>query len=86
MKRPMIFINGLNHSQIDYLKTLSEYQHIENFSKISKDTQVYTHRDGTLEVVNNPSVDPKEEIVCTTYEEFLTKWDQYKLWLLLQTQ
>lgn len=85
MKRPMIFIKGLNQSQIDYLKTLSEYQYIENFSKISKDTQIYTYSDGTLEVVNTPNVDPKEEIVCTTYDEFLTCWSEYKLWLLLET-
>ena len=85
MKRPMIFINGLNQSQIDYLKTLSEYQYIENFSKISKYTQVYTCSDATLEVVNNPSVEPKEEILCTTYDEFLTCWSEYKLWLLLET-
>ena len=85
MKRPMIFIRDLNQSQIDYLKTLSEYQHIENFSKISKDTQIYTHSDGTLEVVNSPNVDPEEEIVCTTYDEFLTCWSEYKLWLLLET-
>jgi len=83
MKRPMIFIRDLNQSQIDYLKTLSEYQHIENFSKISKDTQIYTYSDGTLEVVNTPNVDPKEEIVCTTYDEFLTCWSEYKLCLLL---
>ena len=85
MKRPMIFIRDLNQSQIDYLKTLSEYQYIENFSKNSKYIQVYTCNDATLEVVNNPSVDPKEEIVCTTYDEFLTCWSEYKLWLLLET-
>ena len=85
MKRPMIFINGLSQTQIDHLKTLSKYKHIEKFSKISKYTQVYTYIDGTLAVVNNSAVDPKEEIVCTTYDEFLTCWSEYKLWLLLET-
>ena len=85
MKRPMIFINGLSQQQIDYLKTLSEYQYIENFSKISENTQVYTHRDGTLKVVNSIAVQPEEEIQCKTYDEFLTCWSEYKLWLLLET-
>ena len=83
MKRPMIFINGLNQSQIDYLKSLSEYQHIENSSKISKDTQIYTYSDGTLDVVNSPRVDPKEEIVCTTYDEFINLYQCLKLEQLL---
>ena len=85
MKRPMIFIRGLNQSQIDYLKTLTEYKYIKNYPKISKNTQVYTYSDGTLGVVNNSNLDPEEEIVCTTYDEFLTCWGEYKLWLLLET-
>ena len=85
MKRPMLFINGLNQQQIDYLKTLSEYDNIEYFSKISKETQVFTYSDGTLDVVNSSNVNPEEEIVCTTYDEFLTCWSEYKLWLLLET-
>ena len=85
MKRPMIFISGLNQQQIEHLKSLSDYKYIENFSKISKDTQVYTYSDGTLEIADNSVVVPKEEIVCTTYDEFLTRWSEYKLWLLLET-
>ena len=85
MKRPVIFINGLSQTQIDYLKTLSNYQNIENFLKISKDTQVYTHSNGTLGVANTTNVYPKQEIVCTTYDEFLTRYGEYKLWLLLET-
>ena len=85
MKRPMLFISSLSQSQIEHLKSLSVYKYIENFSKISKDTQVYTYSDGTLELADNPTVDPEEEIVCTTYDEFLTCWSEYKLWLLLET-
>ena len=85
MKRPMLFISSLSQSQIEHLKTLSDYQHIENSSKISKEAQVYTCSDGTLELADNPTVDPEEEIVCTAYDEFLTCWGEYKLWLLLET-
>ena len=85
MKRPMLFISSLSQSQIEHLKTLSEYQYIEYFSKISKETQVFTYSDGTLDVVNSSNVYPEEEIVCTTYDEFLTCWSEYKLWLLLET-
>ena len=85
MKRPMLFISSLSQSQIEHLKSLSEYKYIEYFSKISKETQVFIYSDGTLDVVNSPNVYPEEEIVCTTYDEFLTCWSEYKLWLLLET-
>lgn len=83
MKRPMIFINGLSGSQIEYLKSLSNYNHPNLFSKVDITTQVYTYSDGTLEVANNSSVDKDEEYLCTTYEEFLSKWEQFKLWVML---
>ena len=83
MKRPMIFIKGLSGSQIEYLKSLSDYNHPNFFSKVDSNTQVYTYSDGTLEVVNNSYVDKDEEYLCTTYEEFLSKWEQFKLWLML---
>ena len=86
MKRPMIFINGLSESQIEHLKSLSDYKYVNLFSRVSTNTQVYTYSDGTLEIADNSVVDRYEEVVCITYEEFLTKWEQYKLWLLLQTQ
>ena len=85
MKRPMLFISSLSQPQIEHLKSLSDYKYSKYFSKISKDTQVYTYSDGTLELADNPSVDPEEEIICTTYDEFLTCWSEYKLWLLLET-
>ena len=85
MKRPMLFISSLSQSQIEHLKSLSDYKYPKHFSKISKETQVYTYSDGTLELTDSPNVDPEEEIVCTTYDEFLTCWSEYKLWLLLET-
>ena len=85
MKRPMLFISSLSQSQIEHLKSLLGYKHPKVFSKISKETQVFTYSDGTLEFADTPNVNPKEEIVCTTYDEFLTCWSEYKLWLLLET-
>lgn len=85
MKRPMIFISGLNQQQIEHLKSLSNYRYANLFSRISIYTQVYTYNDGTLEIADNNVVDKYHEIVCTTYDEFLTCWREYKLWLLLET-
>ena len=83
MKRPMIFIKGLNQPEIENLKALSEYSSLKSFSKF---TQVYTRSNGSLGIAYDSIIDKKEETQCTTYEEFLTKWEQYKLWLILQTQ
>ena len=85
MKRPMLFISSLSQSQIGHLKSLLGYKHSKVFSKISKETQVFTYSDGTLDFSDSPNVYPEEEIVCTTYDEFLTCWSEYKLWLLLET-
>lgn len=83
MKRPMIFIKGLSQQQIEHLKSLSDYEYVNLFSRVSINTQVYTYSDGTLEIADNPVSDKFQEVICTSYEEFLTKWEQYKLWLLL---
>ena len=81
MKRPMIFIEDLSQSEIESLKKLSEYSSLKDFYKYD---QVYTRTDGSLVVAYSSTVDKRGEVVCTTYEEFLTKWEQYKLWLILQ--
>ena len=80
MKRPMIFISDLNQPEIENLKALSEYSSLKNFSKCN---QVYTRSNGSLGIVYASIIDKKEEVLCKTYEEFLTKWEQYKLWLIL---
>ena len=85
MKRPMLFISSLSQSQIEHLKSLLGYKHSKVFSKISKETQVFTYSNGDLEVITSSSAYPEEEIICTTYDEFLTCWGEYKLWLLLET-
>lgn len=86
MKRPMIFISGLNQQQIEHLKSLSDYKYVNIFSRVSINTQVYTYSDGTLEIADNPVSDKYQEVICTSYEEFLTKWEQYRLWVMLQTE
>ena len=81
----MLFISSLSQSQIEHLKSLLSYAHSKAPSKISKAIQVFTFSDGTLGITSTPNVYPEEEIVCTTYDEFLTCWSEYKLWLLLET-
>ena len=85
MKRPMLFISSLSQSQIDHLKSLLDYEHSKVFSKITQYTQVFTYSDGTLGITGTPNVYPEEEIVCANYNEFLTCWSEYNLWLLLET-
>ena len=82
MKRPMIFIEDLSQSEIESLKKLSEYSSLKDFYKYD---QVYTRTDGSLVVAYSSTVDKREEAVCTTYEEFLTKWGEYRLWVTLQS-
>ena len=77
----MIFIKGLSESQIEHLKSLTEYGSLKNFSRC---TQVYTYTDGALEIAYASTVNKIEEIQCKTYDEFLTKWEQYRLWMILQ--
>ena len=82
MKRPMIFIGYLSQPQLEHLRILSGYDTLKEFLQY---TQLYTLTDGSLEVAYSSAVDKVEEIKCTTYDEFLTKWEKYNLWLLLQT-
>lgn len=83
MKQPLIFLEFLNQSQLEYLASLAGYDYLKEFSQYS---QLYTRTDGSLGVAYSHVVDETEEIKCNNYQEFLTKWEQYKLWLLLQTE
>lgn len=83
MKRPLIFLEALSQSQLENLESLSGYDNLKEFSQY---TQLYTRTDGSLGVAYSSAVDEVEEIECTTYENFLTMWEQYKLWVLLQTE
>ena len=83
MKRPLIFLKALSQPQLEHLGSLSGYNDLKEFSQY---TQLYTRTNGSLEVAYSSTVHKVEEIKCNNYQEFLTKWEQYKLWLLLQTQ
>lgn len=82
MKQPLIFLEFLSQSQLEYLASLSGYVNLEEFSQHS---QLYTRTNGSLGVAYSHVVDEAEEIKCNNYQEFLTKWEQYKLWLTLQS-
>lgn len=51
--------------------------------EISQYTQVYTYTDGTLQIADTPSISRQHECECKSYDEFITKWEQYKLWVML---
>ena len=81
MKKPLIFLEYLSQPQLEHLRILSGCDTLKEFLQY---TQLHTLTDGSLEVAYSSDVDKVEEIKCTTYEEFLTKWEQYKLWMILQ--
>ena len=81
MKKPLIFLEALSQSQLEHLGSLSGYGNLKEFSQY---TQLYTHTDGSLEVAYSSAVHKVEEVKCNNYQEFITKWEQYKLWLILQ--
>ena len=85
MKRPVIFLKNLSQEDIADL-----CRHSENFKSRYKDdyhnsTQIYIYKSGRLGVAKFISVYETFEVVCTTYQEFITKWGEYRLWLMLQT-
>lgn len=83
MKRPMIFIGGLTQKELNQLAELSDFDTLDILSEITQYTQVYTYTDGTLQIADTPSISRQHECECKSYDEFVTKWGQYKLWLLL---
>ena len=85
MKRPVISLKNLSQEDIADL-----CRHSENFKSRYKDdyhnsTQIYIHKSGRLGVAYFISGYETVEVVCTTYQEFITKWEEYRLWLMLQT-
>lgn len=86
MKRPVIFVNSLSK---DELKKLAKKagKHEQVFSLISTHTvysQIFTYANGDLGIAESFVVN-KYEVLCTSYDEFIPKWEQYKLWLTLQS-
>ncbi len=86
IKKPVIFINSLSK---DELKKLAKKagKHEQVFSLISTHTvssQIFTYANGDLGIAESFVVN-KYEVLCTSYDEFIPKWEQYKLWLTLQS-
>lgn len=83
LKRPVIFVCHLNKKQL-----LSLIKHSDDFINLyageyPTDMQVFVQTDGTVNLLFSYTVDREEEIVCTSYDEFITQWDQYRLSQLL---
>ena len=83
MKRPMIFIKGLTQKELNQLMELSDFDNLNDLPEITQYTQVYTYTDGTLQIADTPSISRHHECECKSYDEFITKWEQYKLWVML---
>ena len=83
MKRPLIFISGLTQKELNQLMELSDFDNLNALLEISQYTQVYTYTDGTLQITDAPFISRQHECECKSYDEFITKWEQYKLWLLI---
>lgn len=82
IKRPLIFIKDLPDYELDNLFNLINFY--EKYEEpYPKNIQIFTQLDGSLDIVDSLVVDEVDEIVCTTYDEFLSHWNHYKLWVLL---
>lgn len=85
VKRPVIFVNKLTQVEFNNLAKLSNSFTTRNVSELTKTVQLYTDIYGSLDIAYTLSVNSNEEILCFNYADFLTHWNEYKLWLLLQT-
>ena len=85
IKKPVIFVNTLSENELKKLAKKAG-KHEQVFSFISSHTpssQIFTYANGDLGIADSPVVN-KFEILCTNYDEFISRWGQYKLWLILQ--
>ena len=85
MKRPVIFIKNLSQEDIADLCRYSEKFKSWYEDDYHNSAQIYIYKSGRLGVANSISVYETFEVICTTYQEFITKWGEYRLWLMLQT-
>ena len=85
MKRPVIFVKKLTQEEFNNLAKLSDSFAARHVSQLTSSVQLYTDLYGSLEIADTLSVNSDEEILCFTYDDFLTHWSEYKLWLLLET-
>ena len=82
IKRPLIFLRDLPGHELISLNNLIGFYKIYG-GTLPQDLQIFTHKSGHLDTADDTTVDDNEEIVCTTYDEFLSHWNHYKLWVLL---
>ena len=84
IKRPVIFVSHLSKQQLLKLAKNS-YDSVNKYAgEYPTDMQVFILRDGTVNVIFSYTVDREEEVLCTDYDDFIAKWEQYKLWMILQ--
>ena len=83
LKRPVIFVCHLNKKQLfSLIKNSDDF--INSYAgEYPTDMQVFVQRDGTAKLLFSYTVDRDEEILCTTYDDFITRWEQYRLSQLL---
>lgn len=83
LKRPVIFVCHLNKKQL-----LSLIKHSDDFINLyageyPTDMQVFVQTDGTVNLLFSYTVDREEEVLCSSYDDFISKWGQYRLSILL---
>lgn len=85
IKRPLIFLRNLPDHELISLNGLIGFYKIYG-NTLPQDLQIFTHKSGKLDTADDLTVDETEEVICTTYQEFITKWGEYRLWIMLQTE
>ena len=84
MKRPVILFKDLSQEDIKSLCNYSEEFKSRYKGLYNNPTQIFVYKSGRLGFINYDTVYVEFEVICTTYQEFLTKWGEYRLWLILQ--
>lgn len=83
IKRPVIFVKNLSHEEAVTLFDVLINSDLIDLSEIIDTTQIFTLHDAKLDIVHSTNVFEDEEILCTTYDDFITRWEQYRLSQLL---
>ena len=84
IRRPVIFVKKLTKTEFNNLTKLSGTSSPKYLTRYSTSFQVYTTVNGCIEIADTLSVNSDKEILCFTYDDFLTRWSEYKLWMILQ--
>ena len=83
LKRPVTFVCHMNKKQLfSLIKNSDDF--INSYAgEYPTDMQVFVQTDGTVNLLFSYTVDREEEVLCTNYDDFLARWEQYNLWKLL---